>query len=378
MALTLLSCRSMNSARAKTFIHQLMAFILLSLSSYSTEAAQLCQDVFSPSSNLILEVQALRESLTDYRAARNSPEMRPALAKQLQEMDSKVQKHLESQGILYERKTEEDIFLKLELSTFEILPQGPHWLNKMAKELKEKAGVTTAFTAITKTLENLEASYDKHLKTINLSTSVLYKKHAGDAEIHETMHAFFHATREGLLTFMPKAPVHIDFHAQRGIDPQAKKAVYQKYMSFEEIVTYAYNISYPAIQLLKGVPSARSLDQLERRIQSLLQVSRNAEIAAARGISLLQQGNKFVINVGSDNYMMLGKQGPDTYLEVSLKPMPKDTTPEQYVLTQLQNAQKLAEFNQKYFADKDQWSPQLSLEKARDFRNAQRDFIESL
>ena len=154
-------------------------------------------------------------------------------------------------------------------------------------------------------------------------------------------------------------------------------------MSFEELITYAFDSSYAAKQttkfeLTKEAPEySLNKKQTAAMVQSLFQIASNAEVAAQKAEALLQQKSFNISNKNNEQILTLETQDGDFRVSLFI-PKNNSLAPEAFAEKELQNAKALASFTKSYLQNLVTAPENIQLQKIRAFRSAQRNFIESL
>ncbi|MNS63661.1 hypothetical protein D3C72_967620 [compost metagenome] len=310
------------------------------------------------------------------------PTVKAELIAQLKIADSKVEAALTERGIRFET-TPQIIDKELQLNQFVILPEGNHALNKMAASLK-KYGINVSYHPFGNRLNGFVAAYDPNTMTLMISRNAIMKR-IGEDEAHEIIHALLSAQEDGKFDFMPKAPVLIMMTSKSGINSHG---TYAKLMSYQELVTYAYNISNSGRVISKITAKKNVTPEDAQTRQTLLEnffntrsiflkVSRNAVVASTEGLALFAQGHKELIEKNGKDYMKIESPDGDFKLEIFI---PKDQLlqADAYATKQLNQSLKLANFNLDYFESLERLSESDALLKVRQFKEVQKKFIKSL
>lgn len=286
---------------------------------------------------------------------------------------------LDQKGILYELTpafAEYTDYYKLSWSFFKIKTDGSHWLNKMAHSVKTKLDVDLAYDPISLSIMGFGGAFWQFKKTLTLFEDSITLPRISYVEGHELIHAHFWGYRIGRTKFpLGKAPVHIEMRSTPNIDKNADPmaTVYQNYMSFEEMVTFSYNILFSGKDFQSKAGSITK-SKLLYEIAKLKQISKNAIIAADLGLDLIQK--KIFSNLTHENlnYLLLGKQDAEFGMNIfidrsSMQP------PEVYAENQLLLAKRLAAFNLEKLNSVELLSDSQLLDFALTFRDLQKDFI---
>lgn len=343
--------------------------------SVSAPAAESCQSVFLNPGILSLtraDYDPVINTFVQY-AQTQSPLIRTLAIAHLRTVEKHVASVLREQKIAFEIVRNEDPLIDgIDFYQFIILPEGTHNLNKMAASLQKKTGVRLAFNPLFNKLAGFVASFYSVNKTLYVSQEAILGQ--ADSNLgHEAIHAHFWASKKGVIEFLPKAPVRIEMTSAKGI---RKSSGYSRYMSFEEMMTYAFNISYTGRQLQKtnDVGTAQLIRGL---IQQLQEVSENSLLSSVKGQELIAKQSYTVIEKDSMNFLVAESADKEFKLQIFI-PKGHVENAKNYALLQLENAMKLAHFNQRYFGSLANKSESEILTSSRAFRGEQKKFILSL
>ncbi|NJL24441.1 MAG: hypothetical protein HC902_04260 [Calothrix sp. SM1_5_4] len=178
---------------------------------------------------------------------------------------------------------------------------------------------------------------------------------------------------------MANAPVNMLFDSRTPIEPAAPIAVYGTHMSYEEMITHAFNIRRVAEATLKnevipGVIGNRGF--LDASILKMISISMNARKASTLALEALNL-DSITLDSTTKKYTQLlinGGSGLTIYLFI---PPGIDTSDQgalvDYARTELKRSIELADFNIKYF---ESGTKDLKLDYAMDFFDKQTSFID--
>lgn len=297
-------------------------------------------------------------------------------------IQSKMAEVLTQKGIEFELTPafqEYTSYYALNWSFFKIKTTGSHWINKMAKSTKRKIDVDLAYDPISLSIMGFGGAFWQFKKTLTLSEDVITLPRAGYVEGHEMIHAHFWAYRTGSSKFsIGKAPVHIEMRSVKNIDsnPNPQATVYQNYMSYEEMVTFTFNILF-AGKDFETKKDSQTKSKLFYEIAKLRQISKNALISADQGLALLNQKNFAPLSHEGIDFLLLGKQGEEFGMNIYL-PKVKVESSETYTRGQLESAKKLAQFNLQKLENTESLSDVDLVKVSVSLRDLQKQFIKSL
>jgi hypothetical protein len=273
---------------------------------------------------------------------------------------------LQEMKIQYDMAESRDAAGDYHWGMFVIKPEGKHPLNLLAQSLKRKIGVRVAYDPIYLTKNRgTSAVFYSVTNTLLLSHEAIQTGKVTLNEGHEIIHAHFFAQQQGRISYIPKAPVFIEMFAApgflSGID------IYTTYLSFEELVTYAYNI--------EGDAHANNAGFVNGRVNQLMQISGRVLEAVDKAMDLYVD-NKFAIEMrnGQENLVFRS----DFFALAVVMPKELKTKPQIVAYKFMQDAKALAEFNMKYFEGYEKMKPEVLIEKGRKFKGQQKKFIEAL
>jgi hypothetical protein len=359
-------------------IFTIIAFNAILLSNTSSLAAGSCEGLFSESITS-LDPSIPFELLNGYTQSK-TPMAKTMATFAVKNYEATVQEALTERGINFEIRAVEASGLDVKWNEFVILPQGSHPLNKLAQSLKQRLGASVTFNPITNMARKFDASFEVAANELQISQAAILDRMTS-VDAHEVIHALLLAQRLGRIRFMQKAPVGIHVDSKSGIGPE--NGIYRHFFSFEELITYGYEVSYTAKQTIKFFNNqkapefATNLSKTGMKLKLLLEVSNNSIVAIQKAQELLQQKSFRITDENGEQVLILETQDKDFQMKVFI-PKNQALTPEHYVEMELKKADALAKFITNYFAETSNVSAEALLQKLRAFRSAQRAFIESL
>lgn len=270
--------------------------------------------------------------------------------------------------------------------SYEILSTGTDHLNKVAKSLKKQIDAQLIYDPIGAELFNANGAFIEAKNAVLISSGALKEWPLNYVVGHEIIHAFFAGSRKNASRFSSETPVNIIFQSKESLNPKAHSQGYTKYMSFEELVTHAYNITMISKAVLKNrmIPGViGNQDFLNNAVSVLIAVSENAKQSAEMGLAMLLSGKETSLEKKNGlNYISLRKE--DSSFEISvflpeLKTKGPDIDARSYMKNELEKALKIANFNLQFFSEASS-SSQVTIDavKASNFRSSQQGFIKSL
>jgi hypothetical protein len=226
----------------------LIAFSAILLSNHSSLAAESCEGLFTPPMQITtLESSAVFTLLSQYYKAPTAAGKTMAEAK-LKALESSIREALNERGLTFEERSFNNGTLDIHWTEFEISTKGTHPLNKAARSLNKKLGTVMVFNPLANMEYNFTASFRWMENKLMISREAVFQ-YFTHIDAHEVIHAHFLAQRLGKIKFLPKAPVGIHMESRTSLD--GRNGLYSHFMSFEELVTYAYDVTYSAKQTLK-------------------------------------------------------------------------------------------------------------------------------
>lgn len=359
-------------------IFAIIAFNAILLSNTSSLAAGSCEGLFSESVTS-LDPSIPYDLLNGYLQSK-SPMAKTLATFAVKNYEATVQEALNERGINFEIRQVEIAALDVKWNEFVILPQGSHPLNKMAQSLQQKIGASVSFNPIANMAKNFGASFKDTSNNLQISQAAILDR-ITSVDAHEIMHAHLFAQRLGRIRFMQKAPVGIHVDSISGMGPE--NGIYRHFFSFEELITYGFELSYSAKQTVKFLNNpkdpkfATNLTQTQSLLKTLLEVSDSTTVAIQKAQELLQQKSFRFAEENGERQLILETHDKDFKMKVFL-PTNLKIAPEHYAEMELQRASALAKFITHYFEETSNTSAEVLLQKLRAFRSAQRAFIESL
>lgn len=202
---------------------------------------------------------------------------------------------------------------------------------------------------------------------------------------HEMIHLKFWAYRKGLKPdFLPKAPVHASYQTEQAINPSATIGIYQHYMSFEELVTFAFNVSRKAEGLAAAPSDERVASELRFEIKKMRVVSENTILASEKALIALKTHSAQRISYPgqlSGDFFEITKSGSTGFslqIFLSSEEQKQCGADCRSVLEEkLAHTIKLAKFNLAYFSE-ESFIDESILRKLTRFEHEQLTFIENL
>jgi len=309
--------------------------------------------------------QSLMMALDKYEEA-PTPEVKSSAKFQVELFMIDYSAKLEKMQIQYDMAESRDAAGDYHWNMFVIKPEGKHPLNVLARSLKRKLGVRVAYDPIYLTKNRgTSAVFYAVTNTLLLSHEAVQTGQVTLNEGHEIIHAHFFAQQQNRISYLPKAPVFIEMFAAPGFFSGVD--IYTTYLSFEELVAYAYNI--------EGDAHAQNAGFVRGRVTQLMQISGRVLEAVDKAMDLYVD-DKFAIEMrnGQENLVFRG----DFFALAVVMPKELKTKPQIVAYKFMRDAKALAEFNMKYFEGYEQMRPEVLIEKARKFKSVQKKFIEAL
>lgn len=222
---------------------------------------------------------------------------------------------------------------------------------------------------------------DSDLNTLFISESSIQTGVPDYITQHEIIHYMFESNRRGKTSFMTEAPVNITFTSQNPIQPNAPRQIYSTFMSYEEMITHAFNIKKVAEAVVKnepihGVTGAKSF--LDESVLKLVSISMNALESSSKALNILSADNITIDNESKKYPLLVISTSTDFSVSLFI-PSKLDITNKtdvlDYAKKELEKSIQLAQFNINYFKDK---KADVDIDKARVFMSKQTLFIKSL
>lgn len=223
-------------------------------------------------------------------------------------------------------------------------------------------------------------SNDSSVNTLYISdASVLYGKPDYITQ-HEIIHFMFESFRRGKINFMVEAPVHMTFQSQNPIQPKAPMQIYNFFMSYEEMITHAFNIRKVAEATLNNetIPYVVGNQEfLDDSVRKLISISMNALEASHKALSILNR-DTIIIDDTTKKFKQLIISNSDDFSFSLFLPAHIDVSNKNEILAyakkEIEKSIKLANFNIHYFSK----SKNTDLGLAQAFMAQQTLFIKGL
>ncbi len=343
--------------------------LILTVLSLDTTAANQCVDLFSKAtrfSNISFEEQSQYKELQNVADSvslkikalyafseknEKSEQLVKALNSELNEKYVNLvrnflqQKNIEYQMIRINDGPEEHL-RDIQYPIFMISPvDKKSKLNKYALGLNKVAGVSLIYSPPFNRANGFASAFIPSMNAIVLHENAILDGQFSDSRItpHEIKHALFYAELKGEYESKIKAPIFGFYKSTKIVDSNTKKP-YQSFLSFEELVTYAYSITADA-KKIKREGSLADRSTLVSSLKIMKSISERSAEFAQTSIMYIERlphwitdyDNSFTVRLSDDSQVVL--QIPEADLLTYQK------NPFEYAKKEFEKIQKLAEFN---------------------------------
>lgn len=274
-------------------------------------------------------------------------------------------------------------FGSLEITYFRILPDSNSRIGKLATRLNRDFGVKVVYAPLLLELIGGKGAFIEMPSSpllVITNDTIFLDSLENLTNAHEMMHMKFWAFRKGLSQDdLLRAPVHISYQSEVAINPEAKFSIYQEFMSFEELATFALNVANVARQITRfDSASSQVRSELLHEIEKLKVVSENALVAVEKALEILKWKSAESMDYPGrikGQYFEIADSG-FSFRVFLPAPVVRKCRPDcgGAIRNEIQRARRLAEFNRRYF-DSEASSPEETWLKAKDFQERQNQFI---